>query len=135
MATTIIENISRQYRDLDLNFIVHPVKKDINKNVNEMAVINSIKNIVLTNRFEKPFDPDFGSDVRRLLFENLDTITASVLEREIETCITNYEPRVILNGVSVSPDFENNSFKVDMQFSIENTSEPVTISFLLERLR
>jgi phage baseplate assembly protein W len=135
MATTIIENISRQYRDLDLNFIVHPIKKDINKNVNEMAVINSIKNIVLTNRFEKPFDPDFGSDVRRLLFENLDTITASVLEREIETCITNYEPRVILNGVSVSPDFENNSFKVDMQFSIENTSEPVTISFLLERLR
>jgi phage baseplate assembly protein W len=135
MATTIIENISRQYRDLDLNFIVHPVKKDINKNVNEMAVINSIKNIVLTNRFEKPFDPDFGSDVRRLLFENLDTITASVLEREIETCITNYEPRVILNGVSVSPDFENNSFKVDMQFSIQNTSEPVTISFLLERLR
>jgi phage baseplate assembly protein W len=134
MATTTI-NTTRQYKDLDLNFIVHPVKKDINKNVNEMAVINSIKNIVLTNRFEKPFDPDFGSDVRRLLFENLDTITASVQEREIETCITNYEPRVILNGVSVSPDFENNSFKVDMQFSIENTSEPVTISFLLERLR
>jgi phage baseplate assembly protein W len=134
MATTTT-NTSRQYKDLDLNFIVHPVKKDINKNFNEMAVINSIKNIVLTNRFEKPFDPDFGSDVRRLLFENLDTITASVLEREIETCITNYEPRVILNGVSVSPDFENNSFKVDMQFSIENTSEPVTISFLLERLR
>jgi phage baseplate assembly protein W len=135
MATTTIENLSRQYRDLDLNFVVHPVKKDINKNVNEMAVINSIKNIILTNRFEKPFDPEFGSDVRRLLFENLDIITASALEKEIETCITNYEPRVILNGVSVSPDFENNSFKVDMQFSIENTSEPVTISFLLERLR
>ena len=135
MATTTLENITRQYRDLDLNFIVHPVRKDINKNINEMAVINSIKNIILTNRFEKPFNPDFGSNVRKLLFENLDIITASALEREIETSIQNFEPRVILEGVSVSPDFENNGFKVDMQFSIENTSEPVTISFLLERLR
>lgn len=134
MATTQL-NISRQYKDLDLNFVVHPVKKDINKNLNEMAVINSIKNIILTNHYEKPFNPDFGSNVRKMLFENLDIITSSALEREITQCITNFEPRVTLYGVAVAPDFDNNAFSVQMQFSVENTTEPVTITFLLERLR
>jgi phage baseplate assembly protein W len=132
MATSFT---SRQYRDLDLNFNIHPLKKDINKNLDEMAVINSIKNIVSTNFYEKPFQPDYGSNVRRLLFENLDIITASALERGIEQSITNFEPRVDLLSVRVFPDVENNGFKVEMQFSILNRSDPVTINFLLERLR
>ena len=101
MATSFT---SRQYRDLDLNFNIHPLKKDINKNLDEMAVINSIKNIVSTNFYEKPFQPDYGSNVRRLLFENLDIITASALERGIEQSITNFEPRVDLLSVRVFPD-------------------------------
>jgi phage baseplate assembly protein W len=90
---------------------------------------------VSTNHYEKPFQPDFGSNVRRMLFESLDNITASALEREIEQSITNYEPRIKLLGVKVIPDFENNGFNVEMQFYILNKSEPVTITFLLERLR
>ena len=132
MATT---NVTRQYRDLDLNFTIHPLRKDINKNLDEVAIVNSIKNIVSTNHYEKPFQPDFGSNVRRMLFESLDNITASALEREIEQSITNYEPRIKLLGVKVIPDFENNGFNVEMQFYILNKSEPVTITFLLERLR
>jgi phage baseplate assembly protein W len=132
MATT---NVTRQYRDLDLNFTIHPLRKDVNKNLDEVAIVNSIKNIVSTNHYEKPFQPDFGSNVRRMLFESLDNITASALEREIEQSITNYEPRVKLLGVKVIPDFENNGFNVEMQFYILNKSEPVTITFLLERLR
>jgi phage baseplate assembly protein W len=132
MATT---NVTRQYRDLDLNFTIHPLRKDVNKNLDEVAIVNSIKNIVSTNHYEKPFQPDFGSNVRRMLFENLDNITASALEREIQQCITNYEPRVKLLGVKVIPDFDNNGFNVEMQFFILNKSEPVTITFLLERLR
>lgn len=132
MATSFV---SRQYRDLDLNFNIHPLKKDINRNLDEIAVVNSIKNIVSTNFFEKPFQPDYGSNVRRMLFENLDVITASALEREIQQSVTNFEPRVELLSVRVNADVDQNGFMVEMQFTILNRSDPVTINFLLERLR
>jgi len=132
---TITTQVSREYRDLDLNFIIHPIKKDINKLVGEMAVINSIKNLILTNHYEKPFQPDIGSNVRKLLFETMDNITASALEREITQTIQNYEPRVSIISVSVIPKFDENLFSVKMEFLIINRTEPVTISFQLERLR
>lgn len=135
MAIATLENISREFTDLDLNFGIHPVRKDINKTKNEMAIINSIKNIVLTNHYEKPFNPDFGSNVRKLLFENLDIITASAIEREITQTITNFEPRVKVVGVTATPNLENNAFEVQMQFYILNQTSPISISFLLERIR
>lgn len=131
----MIQKNSREFTDLDLNFTIHPVKKDINKTKNSIAIVNSLKNIILTNHYEKPFDPDFGSNVRKLLFENLDIVTANALEREISQCIKNYEPRVDLLGISVKPDIENNAFGVDMQFYIINQASPISISFLLERIR
>lgn len=134
MASTTL-NATREYKDLDLNFMVHPIRKDINKVTNQMAVINSIKNIILTSHYEKPFQPDFGSNVRNLLFENLDIITASALEREIEQTIRNFEPRVRVVSVKAIPDFNNNGFSVQMEFYIINQTAPVSISFLLERLR
>lgn len=133
MANQIQTNVSRQFKDLDLNFNIHPVRKDINKLFDERAIINSVKNIVLTNHYEKPFNPDYGSNVRRLIFENLDIITASALEREIEQAITNFEPRVRLVSVQAVPDFDNNSFGVGMQFYVVNRPEPVTINFILRR--
>ena len=132
---TVKTNIARQYRDLDLNFTIHPVKKDINKNIDEMAVINSVKNLILTNHYERPFQPDLGSNIQKLLFENMDSITASVLEREITQVIQNFEPRVRVSKVSVSPDFDNNKFSVGMEFYIVNRTEPITINFFLERAR
>lgn len=135
MAITSIQNVTREYKDLDLNFTIHPIRKDINKTTNEMAIINSIKHIVLTGHYEKPFNPDFGSNVRKLLFETLDIITASALEREIAQSIKNFEPRVNLIGVRAVPDFEQNGFNVEMQFYILNQTAPVSISFLLERIR
>jgi phage baseplate assembly protein W len=132
---SITLNATREYKDLDLNFLVHPIRKDINKLTNEMAIINSIKNIILTSHYEKPFQPDFGSNVRKLLFENLDIITASALEREIEQTIRNFETRVRVVSVRAIPDFNNNGFSVQMEFYIINQTSPVSISFLLERLR
>ena len=132
---SITLNATREYKDLDLNFMVHPIRKDINKVTNQMAVINSIKNNILTSHYEKPFQPDFGSNVRKLLFENLDIITASALEREIEQTIRNFEPRVRVVSVKAIPDFNNNGFSVQMEFYIINQTAPVSISFLLERLR
>jgi phage baseplate assembly protein W len=78
---TINTNIARSFSDLDLNFNIHPIKKDINLHKGEMAIINSIKNLVLTNHYERPFRPEIGSNVRRLLFEN-ETIEQHLLKEE-----------------------------------------------------
>ena len=75
MATSFT-NVTRQYRDLDLNFNIHPIRKDINKNVGDMAVINSIKNLISTNNYERLFNPIFGGNIRSMLFENMDPVTA-----------------------------------------------------------
>lgn len=131
----ITVDTTKQYSDLDLNFTVHPIKKDINRHLNEMAIINSVKNLILTNHYERLFNPDIGSNIRKLLFEPLDNITASAIEREIEQTINNYEPRVSINTISVGPDFDNNAFTVTLEFTIINRSEPITIKFLLERIR
>jgi phage baseplate assembly protein W len=132
---TVTTKIARTYKDLDLLFNVHPIKKDINKHTAEMAVINSIKNLVLTNHYERLFQPNIGSNVNKLLFENMDVITASALEREIQQVIENYEPRARIYRVSVIPDYDNNKFSVDMEFLINNLTEPITITFFLERVR
>ena len=132
---TIISSASRQYKDLDLNFLIHPVRKDINKHKDEMAVINSIKNLMMTNHYERPFQPDLGSNVRRLLFENLDKITAISMEREIRQVVENYEPRAQIKALDILPDIDNNGFSVRMEFYIMNMTDPVTINFFLERVR
>jgi len=134
MATVVTDTV-REFKDLDLNFNIHPVKKDINKNVGSLAIINSIKNLILTNYYEKPFQPRIGSNVRRLLFENLDVITASTVEQEIRRVIVNYEPRADVKTVIVQPDFDKNGFKVYMEFFIVNQTTPITINFFLERVR
>lgn len=132
---TITTNVARTYKDLDLLFNVHPIKKDVNKHTAEMAVINSIKNLVLTNHYERPFQPELGSNVSKLLFEQLDFVTASALEREILQTINNFEPRASVYRVRAVPDYDNNGFTVDMEFTIINRTEPITITFFLERVR
>ena len=132
---TVTTNITTGSSDLDLNFTIHPVKKDINRYTNETAVVNSIKNLILTNHYERPFQPNIGSNVRRLLFENMDTITATTLQQEIKQTIQNYEPRATLSTIAVSPDYDNNGFKVYMEFYVANRTSPITINFFLERIR
>jgi len=132
---TVTTDIVREFKDLDLNFNIHPVKKDINRNIGAMSVINSVKNLILTNHYEKPFRPEIGSNVRRLLFENLDVVTATTIRNEIQRMIENYEPRVSIINLKVNADFDNNGFKVYMEFYIVNQTSPVTINFFLERIR
>ena len=134
MATVTL-NTTREFSDLDLNFTIHPVRKDINRTTGDMAVINSVKNLVLTNHYERPFQPEVGSNVRRLLFENLDNITASSIEKEIEQVIANFEPRARVTKINVVADFDKNGFKVYMEFFIVNRTTPITINFFLERIR
>lgn len=132
---TITAQVARTYKDLDLSFIKHPVTKDVSIHKSEMAVINSVKNLILTNHYERPFQPDLGSNVSKLLFENLDSITAASLEREILQTIENFEPRARIYRITVLPDYDNNRFSIDMEFLITNRTEPINIQFFLERVR
>jgi phage baseplate assembly protein W len=134
MATTNIDSV-RNFRDLDLNFAIHPITKDVNIYKAEYAVINSVKNLILTNHFEKPFQPEVGSNIRRLLFENVDSITAAQIEREIEETITNFEPRVQISSVIAVHAPEENGYKIRLEFFVINNPDPITINFFLERIR
>lgn len=132
---TIRTNVTRTFKDLDLNFNIHPVKKDINKHVGELAVVNSIKNLVLTNHYERPFRPNLGSNLRRLLFENADKLTATLIEREIEQVVNNFEPRARIQKVTATPSNDESGFNVKMEFFVVNRAEPISITFFLERIR
>lgn len=132
---TVITQTTREFTDLDLSFLMHPVRKDVNKLKNEQAIIGSIKNLLMTNHYERPFQPDLGSNIRKLLFENLDKITASSLEREITQTIKNFEPRVDVKSIVANPDYDNNGFSVNMTFTLINLTTPITIQFFLERVR
>ena len=124
------------YKDLNLNFTKHPIKKDITPLTGAAAVKRSVRNLVQYGHFEKPFHPEIGSGVRDLLFENMTPFTANTLARKIEDVITNFEPRALLAGVEVIPRFDNNDYEVIVEFYIQNApSELVDLSFTLERIR
>ena len=134
MAEISIKSV-RTFTDLDLNFNFHPTTKDVNKFRNENAVINSVKNLILTNHYERPFQPDLGSNLKRMLFEQVDNATAALLEREISETIENYEPRVQLKDVSAEGFPDENGYKVEITFYLINNPDPVTVDFFLERVR
>lgn len=140
MTTTITSNdpsivTERNYRDLNLNFTAHPVKKDVSKHINERAIINSVKNLVSTNFYERPFRPEIGSGVRQILFEMVDSISGAALERQILEVISNFEPRVAVERITASPSPDENGYNVTMEFYIINLPNPITINFFLERIR
>jgi len=140
MSTTITSNepriiTERSFKDLDLNFTPHPIKKDVSMHYNEKAVINAVKNLVSTNFYEKPFQPDFGAGIRGLLFEPVDSVFGATIERKLTEAINNYEPRVAIESITAIPAPDENGYKVRMVFFIVNSPNPVTINFFLERIR
>ena len=127
---------ARIYKDLNLNFGIHPVTKQINTLTDAAAVKRSVRNLIQYNFFDKPFHPEIGSGIRDLLFENMTPFTANILSRKIEDVINNFEPRALLAGVEVFPDFDQNAYSVTVEFYLQNApAELVDLSFTLERLR
>lgn len=129
--------ISRQpdYSDLDLDFQINPITGDINKKVGTDAVKRSLRNLIFTNYYERPFKSELGSEVTRLLFDNVDVLTASFLEDAIIRLINKFEPRVRLNSVRVTADYDNNGFGVEIRYIVVNTETPATFNLFLERIR
>ena len=125
---------ARAYSDLDLFFSKNR-SKDVNKLVDVQAVKRAVRNLVLTNFYEKPFHPEIGSGVRGMLFELATPLTAIALSQAIEDVINNYEPRAIINFVNVNLS-DRNSYDVTISFAVNNApTELVYLSFILETLR
>ena len=125
----------KQYTDLDLSLIPHPNKKDIIPLSDVDAVRNAVKNLVLTSPYERPFNPDLGSRIKSLLFENADPNTEFLLRTYIAEVINNYEPRVNQVYVAVDDDTDNNAYYITISFNVISINTTTDIKLYLERIR
>lgn len=133
-----MERITRtpnNYSDLDLDFIAHPTTGDVVRKKGNEAIKRSVRNLILTNYYDKPFRPGIGSSVQKLLFENPTPLTANFLKNAVEEVISNHEPRIKLTEIRVLFDTDNNGFAVTLSYIILNRSEPVITTLFLERIR
>jgi len=119
-----LERVSQGFNDLSMSFQVNPLNNDLIVLKNANAIARSIRNIVFTLPGEKFFDPKFGSNITASLFENVDDSSAQIIEGEIRFSIENYEPRVKLNEVTVTPNFDENSFDAILQYEIIGANIP-----------
>ena len=130
------DRVVKEYVDLDLFFGRKSSNSDIQELTNIKAVKRSIRNLILTNHYEKPFHPEIGSGVRDILFENMTPTTSILLAKKIEDVILNFEPRARLVGVRAEPILDRNTYEVTIEFYVVNQpTELVDLSVMLERLR
>ena len=131
-----VQRLSKGFKDLSASFQTNPLSNDLIAIKNESAIARSVRNLVLTIQGERPFQPVLGTGVSRLLFENMDKLTASAIRSEIRTTIENYEPRVEINEILVEPDFEGNAMHVTLQYFIIGIDVPEQeLTFALEPTR
>lgn len=131
-----LEGVSQGFKDISASFKSHPLTNDAIALKNASAVARSVRNIVMTFPGEKPFQPTFGSKISKSLFENIDNISAITIKDEIENSIRKFEPRVILDDLIVSPDFDNNSFDVLIVYRIVGQGIPAQqLEFVLQSSR
>ena len=125
----------RTFKDLNLDFARNTVTNDVVKIEDVEAIKRSVRNLVNTNFYERPFNPELGCGVRQLLFEPFTPVTSIFIRRKVEEVITNYEPRARLVQVATIPDFDRNAYNCKIFFYVVNQPEPVTVETFLERLR
>lgn len=136
-ADKALPNIKKQilYTDIFTSAMFNVDTRDVQLAENEDAVKQSILNILLTNRGERFFNYNFGSDIKKILFENMTPQTSSMLVEFIKSSIENFEPRANLLDVKVNPYYDDNAYTVTIVFNVINKTEPVTLEFLLNRVR
>ena len=124
------------FKDINITFKKHPVTNDLVVSKDASAIKQAISNLLLTNRGERPFNPDYGSNIRKYLFEPLDYGTAAQVRLAVESCITEFEPRIRILSLEVNPDHYNNAFTVEMSYEIIGSDDPPTnVEILLNRTR
>ena len=127
--------ITRIYSDIDLTFSRQPISGDISVVYDDRAVINSVRNLLLTGFYERPFQPKLGSNLNTMLFENMDPLMESTIITEIKNVITNFEPRVRLQSIEVQAYPDENGYQATIEFFIGNNTEVSQVSLFLERNR
>jgi phage baseplate assembly protein W len=128
-------NLTKIYSDIDFTFTKKPVIGDVALSYDDLAVIRSIRNLLLTKHYERPFNPDIGSNIDAILFEPISPVTATSLEKEVELVIKNYEKRAKLKEIIIVPYPDKNAYDITISFYIENATLPTSVTLLLERNR
>ena len=134
-SSTSKDRVTRIYSDLDLDFMRNHTTSDLTKLEDVEAVKRSVKNLIQTNHYERPFHPEIGSDVRSMLFEPMTPLTALNLQRKVAEVLNNFEPRINLQQVLASPDLDRNSYALKIMFYVIGSNQPVEVETFLERLR
>jgi phage baseplate assembly protein W len=130
-----IETKNQQYSDFLNDLTPHPITGDIVRFVNEQSVSRSLRNLILTNRGERLYQPEIGSDIYRMLFEPMSDGLADLLTSAIQRTIAEYEPRAQILNVVVTPDYDNNLYTVIVEYMLINRSTPVVLNVTLTRVR
>ena len=131
-----IERVSKSFKDISLSFQVNPLTYDLIDLKNETAIARSLRNLVFTLPGERFFNQNLGSKVSQSLFENIDDVSASILQDEIKNTIENYEPRVELIGVDVNPNYDDYEFNVTIRYYIVGIDAlPQQLTFALQSTR
>lgn len=129
------KSVSRIYKDIDMSFALNPVTKDIGRKYDVNAVKQALKNLLLTPYYTKPFTPNYGSPIYGLLFEPMDRDTASLIASLVEEAINNFEPRCRVDEIIVFPDFDENEYKIQINFHVIGVREPQVFRTALKRVR
>ena len=126
---------TRTFSDLDFNFTAHPVTGDVSRKFDENAIKSSVKNLVMTANYERPFHSEIGSPIRGLLFEPFSPLMVASLRKAIVDVIVNFEPRVEIIDIEVYDQTDFNAVGLTLVFKIVNTTRPITLDLVLERTR
>lgn len=135
MLTPTTRRKSDVYSDFHKDMTQSPINFDLARKVDEEAVKESIRNLILTDRGERLFQPDIGSDIRKMLFENINSATVEVIKNLVRTTIRNYEPRANLIGVDVLTTIDSLQVDIIITFNIINRIEPIVFAVTLDRVR
>ena len=126
---------NRIYKDLNMSFTKNPATKDVARLFDIQAIKRSVKNIILTNKYERPFNPAFGCNLRGFLFENLTEPMVVIIKDRVAMAIEKYEPRVSVEDVIVKNSSDPNGINIQVSFLINGVEAPITVSTFLQRVR
>lgn len=132
---TSMSRDSQSYSDFTTDMTPHPVSLDIVKFVDENAVIRSVRNLLMTNRYERLYQPTIGTDIRKMLFEPINSTTAQNISDFVKNTIYDFEPRAKLLNVSVIPDEDGNRYVVGVSIMVINKQDPISFNITLDRIR
>ena len=123
------------YSDLFKDMMMNPISRDLALRLDEDSVKEAMKNILLTDKGERLFQPELGGNIRAMLFDNITPALVRMLHEEVKLTLNSYEPRAELIDVVVNDEPDSNSIRITIVFYVKNKEEPVTVTFFLERTR